>query len=400
LIRELLRLDKPNPHSHAQREAYQAISWAKKAMCYKLVYAKEQPMTYILNAIANEQLLDELHDLIRQERETTARVLAHIAEVDARKLYLEEACSSMFVYCTDRLKLSEAAAYRRITAARAARRFPVIFEMLAEDGLHLTSISMVAAHLSYENHESLLKDVGCKSKKKIETILARWFPKPDVVSKLRAVPLRKPPHSPNSQFENLQQRVDSSAQLQVPAEKSYSVPSKPQQVLKPLAPKRYKLQVTLDQSATDKLKRAQGLLRHRFPNGSFENILDAALDALLEKTEKQRFAVGCIQRKQGAQPGPQRRSSAPSRHIPTAIKRQVLRRDGERCTYRDVEGRRCGETGMLELHHLKPFALGGEHTVDNIVVYCRAHNQHAAELDFGPRHIAPARVEQAKEQSP
>ena len=78
-------------------------------------------------AIAPQQLSDDdllsrrLTELLAQTRRTEAELLAHIAEVDARRLYAREACPSMFVYCTERLHLSEAEAYMRITAARAAR---------------------------------------------------------------------------------------------------------------------------------------------------------------------------------------------------------------------------------------------------------------------------------------
>ena len=49
-------------------------------------------------------------------------LVASLAEMDARKLYLGEGCSSLFTYCTRVLYLSEYAAYGRIEAARAARR--------------------------------------------------------------------------------------------------------------------------------------------------------------------------------------------------------------------------------------------------------------------------------------
>ena len=54
--------------------------------------------------------------------------LALLAEVDARRLYLGEGCSSLFTYCTQVLHLSEHAAYHRIEAARAARQYPVILD--------------------------------------------------------------------------------------------------------------------------------------------------------------------------------------------------------------------------------------------------------------------------------
>jgi len=156
-------------------------------------------------------------------------------------------------------------------------------------------------------------------------------------------------------------------------------------VLEPLSAKRFKLQVTLDESVSEKLKQAQALLRHRYPRGELEHVLNAALDALLEKTKKERFALGRKARGTAV-------SREETRHISNQVKREVLSRDGERCTFRDHRGRRCKESGMLELHHIEPFAKGGPSTTDNITVYCRAHNQHAAERDFGPQQLSLARV--------
>lgn len=74
----------------------------------------------------------EVRRLVGKEREATARLIAALAELDARRLYLAEWCSSLFTYCTQILHLSEHAAYGRIEAARAARKWPVIIELLAE----------------------------------------------------------------------------------------------------------------------------------------------------------------------------------------------------------------------------------------------------------------------------
>ena len=64
--------------------------------------------------------------LVARESEATADLIEALAEFDARRLYLGDGCASLFVYCTGRLRLSESAAYHRITAARAVRRFPLI----------------------------------------------------------------------------------------------------------------------------------------------------------------------------------------------------------------------------------------------------------------------------------
>ncbi|MPY90677.1 MAG: hypothetical protein GEU99_22495 [Luteitalea sp.] len=54
------------------------------------------------------------------------------------------------------------------------------------------------------------------------------------------------------------------------------------------------------------------------------------------------------------------------------------------CTFVSRTGRRCRARGFLEFHHTVPFALGGEASVENLRLLCRAHNQQQAARDFGP----------------
>ena len=66
-------------------------------------------------------------------------------------------------------------------------------------------------------------------------------------------------------------------------------------------------------------------------------------------------------------------------HVRIAIKRRLQSDAQYRCQYVDpANGRRCSCTHGLEIDHIKPLALGGDNTIDNMRVYCRAHNQHAA----------------------
>jgi hypothetical protein len=71
--------------------------------------------------------------------------------------------------------------------------------------------------------------------------------------------------------------------------------------------------------------------------------------------------------------------------------------DQGRCTYADDSGRRCREPHGLELHHLKAFARGGEHDDENLTLRCRAHNDLAAEADFGRSFVARSRDSTAHE---
>src|SRR5690349_14067844 len=78
-------------------------------------------------------------------------LLAHIAEVEVRGLYLPAACSSMYAYCTQVLRLAEDAAYKRIRAARTAQQFPQIFGAIAEGRLHLSGVLLLVPHLTGDN---------------------------------------------------------------------------------------------------------------------------------------------------------------------------------------------------------------------------------------------------------
>jgi hypothetical protein len=60
-----------------------------------------------LRALSDDELLKRLSALLGQSRRIEWELVAHIGEVDERRLYAREACDSMFVYCTEVLHLSE-----------------------------------------------------------------------------------------------------------------------------------------------------------------------------------------------------------------------------------------------------------------------------------------------------
>ena len=115
--------------------------------------------------LPDPDLLLEVRRLAVQERKAKAQLIAVLGELDARRLYLAEGCSSLFTYCTQVLHLSEHAAYGRIEAARAARKWPVVLELLADGSLHLTAVALLSRHLTTENHQSLLAAARHKSKR-------------------------------------------------------------------------------------------------------------------------------------------------------------------------------------------------------------------------------------------
>ena len=140
--------------------------------------------------LSDSALIAEVTRCARDERHATAQLVAHLAELDARRLYLGAGHSSLFAYCRDGLGLSDDAAYNRVEAARACRLFPRILEQLVDGSLTVTSVRLLARHLTAENHRELLAAASRRSKREVEELIAHRFPKPDTPSSVRKVPER------------------------------------------------------------------------------------------------------------------------------------------------------------------------------------------------------------------
>ncbi len=367
--------------------------------------AYHEEMRTHIEHLTDDALITRIHELVRQERRVTAALIAHLAEFDTRRLYRGEGCASLFRYCTEILHFSEHAAYNRIAAARASRRFPEILERLENGTLHLTAVTLLAPILTPGNCSGLLEDAAHKSKSQVLEIVARVRPEPAVPSVVRKVAVRSDAaDAPVEESGNLFQetagcteassaRPGSSA---VPAAAPASLP-RPAIVL-PLAPAQYRIQFTAGEAMRARLLEAQALLRHRIPDGDPAEILDLALKVLLKEIKKRK--VGEVDRPRVAKRA-EHSSTAPSRpgsascheprpaegravrYVPMSVRRAVWAGDEGCCAFRARDGRRCGEKGFLEFHHVKPCAAGGPATVENIELRCRSHNDHEAEEFFG-----------------
>src|SRR3990172_6557537 len=86
---------------------------SEKSVCYR----GTMKHTNILQSLSDDELLHRLLELTQQSRRVEADLIAHIGEVDHRRLYARNACSSMFSYCVEVLNLSEAESYFRIAVA-------------------------------------------------------------------------------------------------------------------------------------------------------------------------------------------------------------------------------------------------------------------------------------------
>jgi 5-methylcytosine-specific restriction endonuclease McrA len=304
--------------------------------------------------------------------------LDHIAEFDARKRYRPAGYGSMVEYCVEALHLSDDAAFRRITAARAAQEFPAIFDAVADGRLHLTAVILLAPHLREGTAAELLEAATHKSKSAIERMLRERFPKSEMLSWMEE-PVSKPAEEAT---ELAPERVGIAPQLAPERVKRHAR-------LEPLSSQTHGLHVPIPQKTADKLRRAQELLSHQIPTGDLALVLDRVLEIANRQLEKAKF---------GSTDRPRRGSARPTRsvrHIPVEVRHAVSERDGGRCTFVSEDGHRCEARHHLEFDHIEPVARGGESTVDNVRILCRAHNQYEAERAFGQEFMRHKR-EQAR----
>jgi hypothetical protein len=377
-----------------------AVPTVQKCVSSPGVMKRDMNSEYLARAtqLSDDALIARVKLLAQRSREATVELIAHLAVLEVRKLHRAEA-GSLFRYCTEILRLSEAAACNRIQAARATRKFPVILDLLANGSVNLTTVRLLAPHLRPENHRALLAEATGMTRRQVDKLVARLAPQPDVPATIRKLPAPTPIVGAASAVTLALTGVELEGQaattlggssavspptMEDPETPPTSPVATPRAVVAPLSPGRYRVQFTVGKETEEQLRRLQDLLRGEIPDGDAGEIFVRALPLLLREVEKRKFAAT-------PKPRPSRGTKPGSRHVPADVQREVWERDGGQCAFISKSGRRCTERSYLEFHHAhEPYALGGEATVENISLRCRTHNVYEAELIFGP--YDPSRV--------
>jgi 5-methylcytosine-specific restriction endonuclease McrA len=314
-------------------------------------------------SLSDEELVSQIASLCLEGRRLVGRQIVHLIEAEDRALDKKSACSSMWDFCTERLKMSEGEASRRLNAARLVRKFPSVLGRIERGEVHLSALRQLRPYLDEENVHAVLDEAKGKTRSQLEEIIARRFPRPNaetveipvVASMTTATAGATPPAA---------------------APPAGSCPAR----IEPLSATGVLVQMTMTAAGYADLKRAKELLGHCIPDGDTVKVIERALRTLVEDLEKERRA-------KTSRPQASARPSKPG-HIPAATRREVFARDGEQCTYVDSEGRRCECRTRVELDHIQPRALGGGDDASNLRPRCRAHNLHAAQETFGKEQVA------------
>jgi hypothetical protein len=301
--------------------------------------------------LPDAELEDRLKGLAGVERKALVMLLAHLGEFDRRRLHADRGHPSLFSYCVRVLGYSEQAAYKRIQAARAARAHPAILQRLADGEVTLTAVVILSPHFRRENVLELLATARGKRTREVEALAAGMAPRPDGPDCLRAL-------------------------------------ASPSELIEPLSKRRYLFRFTGSSELLAKYERVRELRGAAKSGDSMGAMVEAGLDALLNKLDpKRRIARRRARAERRKKEAGANRPDAPhpaSRRIAAALRDTVWERDGGRCTFVGPDGARCPSTSRLEIDHVRPYALGGpSDDAANLRVMCREHNQLLARRVFG-----------------
>lgn len=351
----------------------------------------------------NKNLLTQTEFLVSKERELTAKTLVLFREIEIRMIHLEKGYSSLFEMLVHYFHLSEGSASRRVASIRLMTQIPEIEDKIKEGSLTLTNVASAQRFFKAEAKNN--RPFGLEEKKEVlEALVGK---------------------STREAERELCQRSSLPPDLQIPDQ------------IKPKGSDHVEIRFLARQELCDLLEEARGLLAHRLPDASMADLIQLLAEMGIERLKKERFGVGrslrskdqiqCespmvdqVENAEEIQPRVENFEEAQSqmkdsnevrfqvvstekeddavgadvlntsaksrnRHIPMHIRRRVFLRAQGRCEYTDKNTRkRCNSTQFLELdHHKKPFARGGEHTEDSLILACRSHNRLRAVKDFG-----------------
>lgn len=284
----------------------------------------------------NSEISRRLGELAREERRITNEILELLVLAMEQRAWLEFGFSSLFDWLTRNFGYSAAAAMRRIEAAKLLRVVPEAKEKLATGELSLTAMSKVqsavraeekTSEVSLERRAQALKAVENLSSFETEKKLVELFPASGEKAK-----------------REVKRVVDDNT---------------------------IRHSLNLSAEASENLHRAKEVLSHKFPNASDAEIIAFALEFLLEKKDPLRKSTSA------AEP-----TSALGRT------RKLLQKHQGQCSYKDPRtGIRCSSRFQIQIDHIRPRALGGTNTTENLRPLCRQHNLYEAERIFGREKV-------------
>ena len=278
-----------------------------------------------IKKLNDKELLNETLEIVKQEKQLTAKVLKHLAEIERRRLFVDLGFSSLFKYCTEHLKYSENESWCRISAMRLMKGSSKIEEKIESGKLNLTSATKVQTHIRHEEKERGFKFTEEEKNKVVETIVGKSTRETEqVLDELKIVPPKK------------------------------------------------QIKITIEEDTAKKLEEFKQLKG----NYSDDEILNLLLDEKLKQIKKERAEKKDVVIRKA--------NSKKQRYISKRMREKVLARANYQCeNVSKITGLRCAEKRNLQLDHIRGIALGGQSIEKNLRVLCSTCNKRMAIQQLG-----------------
>jgi hypothetical protein len=329
---------------------------------------------------------DDLARLLAREHQAAADFLLALADFDRRRGWERLGHASLFTFLTRELGLSNGAAWHRQSAARLLPRFPAVERALRAGQLCLTVVGDLARVLTPENEAEVLPRFIGTSSREAKEVVAAILPCPepprrDVVTAIRGpVPVSAAEQTP------LPETTSVTEAAALPLRAHEVTPTQPARGIRdavvPLTAELRRLSMTVSARFLRKLDAARDGLSHAVPGATAEQVLEAALDLLLEQQAMRRGQAKRPRPDRNPPVAPAAEPPAPTgpsdRYVPAKVRREVWARDEGRCQHPLDSGGICGSTVRVELDHVQPVVLGGPPVAANLRLACSVHNQRAA----------------------
>ncbi len=281
----------------------------------------------------DKQLLNNTMNLVKKERKTTSEILAHLEEIERRRLFCDLKYSSLFEYCTKELKYSEAQTYRRIDAMRLGKRIPKVKEGISQGELTLTNVNLLS---------DLFKKTDIKDKKRQEKIVLQMSNTSKVECERKIESIKK------------QEGIKDTAKKEIRQKDGEN---------------KIRLHISMNKKTMGKINQLKGLLAHK-KNYSTDELIDLMADHLIEKLENKKFKAKRNVKEEN-------KNAKRSRYIKKRVKEDVYLKSNKKCI-------NCGSTFGLEFDHKNtPYARGGSNNADNLQLLCRNCNTRKSILEYG-----------------
>ena len=248
-----------------------------------LTTATRPPITSTVGALSDRELLRETRNLVRHERHLQGAVIDHLAEIEARGLYLQRGFSSLFDYAVRELGYSDAAAARRIGAMRLCTDQPDAREGLRDGSLTLSAAAELQWAFDRQRRRGSISGTAA--------IAPAGSAAPDSAPAVPLAPAEPPPlvldavgrqklveeAAGKSARQVRRMLVDLDPELAPPADR-----------VRPLGDGRYELKATIDAECQQGLEQLRGLLSHVDPRMTMGQLVGRLVREALDRHDPSR----------------------------------------------------------------------------------------------------------------